>query len=322
MNDITVILPVYNGERYLKESILSVLSQNIQTFDFIICDDFSSDLSINIIQDIKQKYPDRIKLIENDKNLGLFTTLNILINASPTNLIHIWTQDDVMKPECLLNCIEFHKKYPQLGMSYHSVEYIDENDNIIKNSLIDKTSEIISLNLYLNICIRFGCITDNISTVTLNKDLVKNSGFFKSDLLVSGDFEFWTRIAQVADIGRIDKKLIYLRSHSKQLSRNFKSIYPRIVEDMVIHNNIINLMSRKERIAGEKFYLFKTQTSYFNDLLFLFSKKEYSEAKKTYKALSNDTNIFPLFFRWLIFTISRKLGLENRLLKILTARDV
>ena len=54
----------------------------------------------------------------------------------------------------------------------------------------------------------------------------------------------------------------------------------------------------------------------------LFSKKEYSEAKKTYKALSNDTYIFALFFRWLIFTISRKLGLENRLLKILTARDV
>lgn len=319
MNDITVILPVYNGQQYLEESILSVLHQNSQTFDFIICDDFSIDSSIRLIQQIQQKYPGRIKLIENNKNLGLFATLNILINASSTNLIHIWAQDDIMKSDCLINCVQFHKKHPSLGMSYHSVEYIDENNDIIENQLIDNTPEIISFNLYLNISVRYGCITDNISTVTLNKAIIEKTDLFRTDLRVSGDFEFWTRMAEISSIGRIDRKLIYLRRHSNQLSRNFKSIYPRIVEDTSIHKKIISLMTSDEKNKGRKFYLFKTQTSYFNDFLFLISKKEYQEAKKTYKLLSAETNILFLLFRWLIFTISRKLKIENLLLKVTIA---
>ncbi|WP_316736055.1 glycosyltransferase [Pedobacter aquatilis] len=319
MNDITVILPVHNGQQYLEESILSVLSQSSQAFDFIICDDFSSDSSKNIIQGIQEKYPDRIKFIKNTRNLGLFATLNILINTSLTNLIHIWAQDDIMKSDCLVNCIQFHKKHPNLGMSYHSVEYIDENNNIIENHLIDNTPEIIPLNLYLNISVRYGCITDNISTVTLNKAIIEKTDLFRTDLKVSGDFEFWTRIAEMSSIGRIDRKLIYLRRHSNQLSRNFKSIYPRIVEDISIHKKIISLMTGNEKNKGRKFYLFKTQTSYFNDFLFLISKKEYQEAKKTYKSLSAETNIIFLLFRWLIFTVSRKLKIEKLLLKVTIA---
>ncbi|MFC4211310.1 glycosyltransferase [Pedobacter lithocola] len=318
MHKIAVILPVYNGCRYLEQSIVSVLNQTLSPFEFLICDDGSTDKSIDTIKNIQQKYPGRIKLLVNMKNLGLFATLNILLEAATANLVHIWSQDDIMHPECLSECLKFHSNNPNVGMSYHSVEYIDENNNIIRNESIDNTPQIIPVQLYLNICIRFGCITDNISTVTIDKTKIKNIGFFNKDLKVSGDFEFWTRIAQNSDIGRIDKKLIYLRRHQQQLSRSYSSIYPRIAEDMEIHAKIISLLMGKEKSQGIKFNKYKTQPSYFNDLLFLISKKEYIEAKKAFMLLNANTNILSLFLRWSIFTISRKFKVDKKLIRILT----
>src|SRR5687768_17852524 len=70
---VTVLMPVYNGEKYLREAIDSILTQTLTNFEFLIIDDGSKDNSIEIINSYKDP---RIKLVKNETNLGISKTLN------------------------------------------------------------------------------------------------------------------------------------------------------------------------------------------------------------------------------------------------------
>src|SRR5437868_1138030 len=109
---ISVILPVYNGGEYLCRSVGSVLNQSLEDFEFLILDDCSTDGSLEYLESITDK---RLKLYKNDSNRGLFYNLNFLIGRCNSPLIKLWSQDDVMYPECLQRFTCFHEQHPQIG---------------------------------------------------------------------------------------------------------------------------------------------------------------------------------------------------------------
>jgi len=311
MNKISVILPVYNGSKYLEQSIISVIEQDCKNYEFLICDDASKDSSLEILEKIRNKYPDQVKLFFNDENLGLFKTLNKLIFNSSSPLIHLWAQDDVMMSNCLSECIKFHEKFPEISMSYHGVEYVDEHSDIIKSDKIDQTPEIIPSWLYARISIKWGCIAGNIANVTLSRASLQKTGLFDESLLLSGDFKLWTKLASDSPIGRISKKLIFLRNHREQLSKDSKKIALRIQEDLPIQKEILEMLNPDDKKSGERFFKWKTQTAYFNDMLFLLSLREYPGFKILAATLKKETNIYVLFLRWLVIRFLRITKLDS-----------
>lgn len=98
MSSITVLLPVYNGARYLKEAIDSILSQTFSDFTLLIIDDASTDTSAEVIQQFRDE---RIHYVSNNKNLGLIATLNKGIELCNTELLARMDQDDLAVPERL-----------------------------------------------------------------------------------------------------------------------------------------------------------------------------------------------------------------------------
>src|SRR5688500_9321812 len=98
MSEIAVVLPVYNGLEFLQENIKSVLNQQYKDFSFLICDDCSTDGSWDYLNSLNDS---RITLYRNKQNKGLFPTLNFLCRQVESKLIKIWSQDDVMNPDCL-----------------------------------------------------------------------------------------------------------------------------------------------------------------------------------------------------------------------------
>lgn len=309
-NKISVILPVYNGGKYLEYAVESVLHQDYDDFEFIICDDASSDGSYSYLDRVTNANPGRITLLKNPKNLGLFKTLNKMINQSNAGLIHLWSQDDIMKPNCLQNCIAFHRTYPNISMSYHGIDYINENGEQIIEHKNDGTPEVISSNLYANISIRWGCIAGNIANVTLNRRFLEEVGLFNEDMKVSGDFDLWTRLATLSDIGRNKASLIFLRVHEGQLSKSPKSVYLRIMEDIPIHLQILNLLNANDKKIALKWWRWKTQVSYYNDFIFLRRKGETEESAKIYKLLKQNFNLSSIFFKWIFIKLLRILKLE------------
>ena len=97
MDMVAIVMSTYNGEKYLKEQIDSILSSTYQDFKIYINDDGSSDSTMSILENYKEQYPDKIHLRQNESNLGV--TLNFLnaISNIRSDYIMFCDQDDVWK---------------------------------------------------------------------------------------------------------------------------------------------------------------------------------------------------------------------------------
>lgn len=139
---ITVLMTVYNGEKYLKQSIKSVLEQTYTDFEFIIVDDCSTDNSLKIINRYKDK---RIRIIKNKNNLGQTKSLNIGIELSYGKFIARIDQDDLFDKEKLLKQMELVNKYNYDVIGTRAYGINDKNMKIYtlnhpsKESLIKKS---------------------------------------------------------------------------------------------------------------------------------------------------------------------------------------
>src|ERR1700722_6197041 len=101
--EITVLMPVFNGEKYLKDAIESILRKPFTNFEFLIINDGSSDNTVSIIE----SYADaRIHLIHNEKNLGLIASLNKGVELASGTYIARMDCDDISFPERLAKQLE------------------------------------------------------------------------------------------------------------------------------------------------------------------------------------------------------------------------
>lgn len=104
---ISIAMATYNGEKYLREQIDSILNQTIQDFELIVCDDCSTDTTWNILQDY-QSQDRRIKCYRNEENLGFKKNFEKAIGLCTREYIALSDQDDIWLPrhlEILLNLI-------------------------------------------------------------------------------------------------------------------------------------------------------------------------------------------------------------------------
>src|SRR5258705_299739 len=132
---VTVLMQVYNSERFLSEAIDSILNQTFTDFEFLIIDDGSTDNSLKIIK----SYSDaRIRLVQNEKNLGITATLNKGIVLARADLISRMDADDISYPERLQKQYEYLKDHPDCALlstqarviaEDKQVEYIDDTNS-------------------------------------------------------------------------------------------------------------------------------------------------------------------------------------------------
>src|SRR5580698_9685158 len=106
---VTVLMPVYNGEKYIKEALESILQQTFIDFEFLIINDGSTDNSVSIIKSFNDN---RIRLIHNEKNSGLVYSLNKGIGLSNGEYIARMDCDDVSIPERLEKQVGFLNSNP------------------------------------------------------------------------------------------------------------------------------------------------------------------------------------------------------------------
>ena len=119
---ISVVMPVYNAAKFLDEAIHSILSQTYSNFELIIINDGSTDDSLDIIKSFKDN---RIRLVENEVNLGLIKTLNKGIALAKGNYIARIDSDDVCKPERFELQLECFNENDDIGVVGSIAEIID-----------------------------------------------------------------------------------------------------------------------------------------------------------------------------------------------------
>lgn len=150
MKKVSIVLPTYNGENYIKDSIQSVLEQSYKNWELIIVNDCSTDSTKEIVENfIKQD--ERIKLINNSQNKKLPASLNIGFENA-TGEYYSWTSDDNLYKksaiEFMVNYLEKHQDVDLVSCNYDN---IDENAKFICEFEQNKKRTTLDLALYNNI---------------------------------------------------------------------------------------------------------------------------------------------------------------------------
>lgn len=126
-NKISVIMGIYNCEQYLSESIESIINQTYTNWELIMCDDGSNDNTLKIAKQYSEKYPEKIYVLENEKNMGLNYTLNKCLDKATGYYIARQDGDDISLPYRFEKEIEFLKKNQEYSIVSSNMIFFDED---------------------------------------------------------------------------------------------------------------------------------------------------------------------------------------------------
>lgn len=209
---ISVIMPVYNGEDYLRQSVESILGQTYCEFEFLICDDCSKDKSFAVLEAYAEN-DDRIKLYRNEKNMGVTRTLNKLIGLSAGQIIARMDADDISEPERLSLQLK-HMKKTASGLVFSHAYYIDEKGSMICNMFTPKEKLALKLLDTKNYLIH--------PTAMIKRSVFEEFGGYNETFRHGQDWELWKRVASRANISILELPLLRYRMNPNSItSRRF-----------------------------------------------------------------------------------------------------
>lgn len=246
---IDILLATYNGEKYIKEQIESILQQTYSNFRLIISDDASQDNTIEIIKQYQQK-DDRIKLFQQEKNLGSNKNFEFLLQNVENSYFMLSDQDDIWKEDK----IEKTYKYLQEQNSdlvFTDLELVDNNLQTINRSFMEYKRLSYKIKkygtnfntLYLNNYVT-GC------TILAKKDYIKNIlPFPQNTVYLIHDYWIALIISVNGKISYLRESTILYRQHEKNQigsktksdeMQSFEEIRELFIKVKLEHFNILN----------------------------------------------------------------------------------
>ncbi|MGA2819808.1 MAG: glycosyltransferase [Anaerolineales bacterium] len=210
MPKVTVVMPVYNGERFLGQAIESILGQTYSNFELFIVDDASTDGSVDIIRSYQDA---RIRLIQNASNRGPAYSRNIALNQGRGQYAASLDADDVA---CLT----------RLQME---ASYLDEHPDVAlvagTGEAIDETGRSLGINLPLrnDVAIRWRLLfrnTINGGTVMYRRALALQAGGYDERFTPAEDYLLWVKLAKFGSIFNLDEVLTRVRQNPRSLTHS------------------------------------------------------------------------------------------------------
>lgn len=208
---ISVLMPVYNCEKYLRESIESILNQTYDDFEFIIVNDGSTDNSIEII---KAYHDDRIVFI-NQQHKGLIYSLNHGLQKAKASYIARMDGDDIALPERLFTQLSFMNKHHDIGVLGTGCLFIDQQGFLTGRKLDSSGDHFEILNNIIKACDRVSIIHP---TAMIRKEILLTVGGYNERFPVCEDVDLWLRIANISKLHVIPDVLLLFRVHQNSVS--------------------------------------------------------------------------------------------------------
>lgn len=208
--EISIIMPVYNAGPYLKKSVQSILNQTYGNFEFLICDDGSTDNSLKILKEFSRQ-DERIKLFS-QKNLGVVKTLNRLIKNSQGEYIARMDADDLAYPKRIEQQIKYLKQHPKTVIVGTAFDIIDNKGKFIE------TFHHFNDDFLIRWMLIFSSPFCH-SSVIIRKNIFDQTGLYDNKWTTVEDYELWTRISQIGTMANLDEILQHYRANSQGVSQ-------------------------------------------------------------------------------------------------------
>ncbi|MEO1184545.1 MAG: glycosyltransferase [Cyanobacteria bacterium J06636_27] len=201
---ISVIVPVYNGEKTIKETIESVLNQTFSNLELIIIDDGSQDSTLKVISDIKDS---RLKVFSY-KNAGVAISRNRGIKKSVGEFIAFLDADDLWTSDKLEVQLEALQSKPQAALAYSWVDYINAEGEFLHNG----NHITINGNAYKQMLVEN--VLENGSNPLVRREALIYVGGFNQSLTPAEDWDMWLRLAACYDFVTVPYPQILYRTLS------------------------------------------------------------------------------------------------------------
>ena len=248
MPEISVLMSVYNGEKYLKAALDSILNQTFSDFEFIVVDDGSTDQTSGILDGCSDS---RMVRLHNPYNIGLTRSLNRGLETVKSRYIARMDADDIAVPERLQEQIDFMEQHPEIGMLSGNIRLINPTGEVLNNDepVYEKAASHEMLKWQL-------LWTNPVPhmTVMLRKDVLdKHHLTYVPEYNTAEDHELWATLAQHTRLVRLNRVWAFHRriessvSHSRredQLATQYRVIareIQKLLDDSIPESDIQTL---------------------------------------------------------------------------------
>lgn len=263
---ISIAIPAYNGEKYLRHTIESALHQTRCADEIILIDDDSTDRTA----DIAKSYGDKINYY-NDKATGFADAWNRAINKASGDFITILHQDDLLHPEYLEHIEQAIEKFPTVKHFYSACNYIDTSGLVIKDLPLPHSFEpvLYSGTDYAHNYL-MGVMSNNhihrCPGVTTSKSLLLNECSYRKEAGHIADDDFFYRVGHYTDVVGIALPLASFRVHDESETAK-ADLSERLAADYIFQT----LQTKKDKSIfsdADKFIIYITAIKYINEFLF------------------------------------------------------
>lgn len=207
---ISVIMPVYNAERYVAQAIESILTQTFTNFEFLITDDGSTDRSLPILQTYAAR--DRRICLTHSPNQGVSRTRNQMLTVARGDLIAVMDADDIALPERFARQVEFLQHHPEVVCVGASHELIDAAGRLLTTLILPEQDADIQREALAG----HGSICHPCAMI--RREALVQIGGYDESFLSAHDLDVWLKLGEIGKLANLPHPLLKYRIHPKSVS--------------------------------------------------------------------------------------------------------
>lgn len=207
---VSIIMSVYNSQKYIRETLESVIGQTYTDWELIVIDDCGTDGSMDIVRAVQD---DRIHIITNPHNLGVAQSRNIGLREAKGEYIALLDHDDLFYPYKLEHQVKFLEENPEYDVVGGRVQLINQNGDVIKDTNFRYENP-----LYIKAIFFFKNVFCNCE-VMFRKSVADNNHIKYIESCGMEDFRFWIQFSKVGKMFEIDELFLKHRVHDLSLTK-------------------------------------------------------------------------------------------------------
>jgi len=295
---VSVIIPVYNAEKFIGKAIESVINQTYQNVEIIIVEDDSKDNTYNICKSYAEKDA-RIKLYKNEKNLGMMSNWNHALEYVKGKFWAKLDADDWWEQHFIEDCYNIISKDENVGMVSGRYVLIDENDQIIPNSEYQLPEQFKNASTDFIWKVKkgvYGMFEPNLAfqgNGLIRSEILQKLGNYT--LLPAGDTEMYFRIGAHYKIYFLDKLYHYYRIWSSNYTRSQVLLLDKADKNMHdARKEIFDYYFKQNKITKSEFDLFTKQNQFEYNKFLVAKYRKQNNINEALKILGQNFKLFPI----------------------------
>lgn len=208
---VSVIIPLYNHEKYIRETLESAIEQTVRPLEIIVVDDGSSDNSAKIARSFADRYA-QVKFWSQE-NRGAHCALNAAIYRARGDIVGILNSDDMYHPDRLAECLFAFRSEPAIDAVFTGINCVNDQGIVFSNSWYEQALSFYKEIGDLSLALINGNFLLTTSNLMVRRNLFQKIGYF-SNLRYTHDLDFFLRLTlHNIDVRILDRALLDYRIH-------------------------------------------------------------------------------------------------------------